>query len=177
MNLLLAIDPGASGGIAWYDGTLPFVEPMPETEGDVLALLRSIITVHAESGATAHVEKVGGYIGGAGSPGSAMFGFGRGVGFLYGVLMAHEIPIIEVTPQRWQKTLGMGTREHARPEKGMAYSRDELRALAAQDARLKGEWKNRLKAEAQRRFPGLKVTLKTADALLILAAAMEGGRA
>jgi hypothetical protein len=32
----------------------------------------------------------------------------------------------------------------------------------------KSEWKNKLKAEAQRRFPDLKVTLKTADALLIL---------
>jgi len=32
----------------------------------------------------------------------------------------------------------------------------------------------RFKAEAQRRFPGLSVTLKTSDALLILAACMEG---
>ena len=32
----------------------------------------------------------------------------------------------------------------------------------------KSEWKNKLKAEAQRRFPQLNVTLKTADALLII---------
>ena len=32
------------------------------------------------------------------------------------------------------------------------------------------QWKNKLKAEAQRLFPDIRVTLKTADALLILEA-------
>jgi len=32
------------------------------------------------------------------------------------------------------------------------------------------QWKNKLKAEAQRLYPDIKVTLKTADALLILEA-------
>jgi hypothetical protein len=37
---------------------------------------------------------------------------------------------------------------------------------------MKTEWKTKLKNEAQRRYPGLDVTKKTADALLILAAGM-----
>jgi hypothetical protein len=36
-----------------------------------------------------------------------------------------------------------------------------------------GEWKNKLKAEAQRRFPKQKVTLANADALLIYEWARE----
>ena len=40
------------------------------------------------------------------------------------------------------------------------------------NARLKAEWKNKLKARAQMLFPGLAVTLATSDALLILHWAM-----
>ena len=65
-----------------------------------------------------------------------------------GALMAFGWRIIEVPPVRWQKWLGIG--------------------------RCGGD-KNKLKAEAQRRFPNDRVTLMTADALLILdyARAME----
>jgi hypothetical protein len=52
-----------------------------------------------------------------------------------------------VRPQTWQKNLGIGT----------------SRTCAS-----KTEWKNKLKALAQRKFPDAKVTLATADALLIL---------
>lgn len=175
MKLVIAIDPGASGGVAWHDGRA-HVEPMPATDMDVRDRIRGILQAGASAGVeVCHIEKVGGYIGGAGSPGSAMFGFGFGAGFIHGVLAAYEVPVLEVTPQRWQKALGLGTRMHARPEKGVTYTKEQLLAIRAQDARLKAEWKNKLKAEAQRRFPGLSVTLKTSDALLILAAAMQGG--
>ena len=174
MTLRIAIDPGASGGIAWHDGAA-HVAPMPPTDMDVRDLIRSILQTAVHGGVeTCHIEKVGGFIGGAGSPGSAMFGFGFGAGFIHGVLAAYEIPVLEVTPQRWQKALGLGTRQHVRPEPGRAYTKEQLNGIRAQDARLKAEWKNKLKAEAQRRFPGLNVTLKTSDALLILAASMEG---
>lgn len=52
-----------------------------------------------------------------------------------------------VRPQVWQKVFNLGT---------------------AASCASKSEWKNKLKAEAQRRFPHLPVTLATADALLIL---------
>jgi len=110
MKLTIAIDPGDSGGIAWHDGR-PHVKPMPATDMDVRDLIRSILQGAAMSSGVevCHIEKVGGFIGGAGSPGSAMFGFGFGAGFIHGVLAAYEVPVLEVTPQRWQKVLGLGS--------------------------------------------------------------------
>jgi hypothetical protein len=59
-----------------------------------------------------------------------------------------------VRPQVWQKAFGLGT---------------------ASACASKSIWKNKLKAEAQRRFPHLKVTHKTGDALLILEYALMKG--
>lgn len=71
-----------------------------------------------------------------------MFTFGHGRGVLIGALMAFGWRIIQPTPQQWQKWLEIG--------------------------KVGGD-KNKLKAEAQRRFPTVDgITLKTADALLIL---------
>ena len=92
------------------------------------------------------LEEVNGFVGKA-QPGSAMFKFGEGYGFLKGVVQALGIRLVLVRPQVWQKAFGLGT---------------------ASRCASKSEWKNKLKAEAQRRFPELNVTLKTADALLIL---------
>jgi hypothetical protein len=89
---------------------------------------------------------VSGFAGKA-QPGSAMFKFGDQFGFLKGVLQTLGIRLELVRPQVWQKAFGLGT---------------------ASACASKTIWKNKLKAEAQRRFPHLEVTLKTADALLIL---------
>ncbi len=143
---ILAIDPGASGGIAWRIG--PTVEccPMPDTEGGVLHRLRQIaIAAGGPGGLVAYVEQVGGYAGQA-QPGSAMFTFGRGYGFLLGILACLGIRTELVTPRRWQKPLGIGTAAGlARPE-----------------------WKRKLRAKAEQLYPGQPVTLKTCDALLLL---------
>jgi len=143
---IIAIDPGASGGIAWLcqDGYI-FAAAMPATEGDVLAQLTSL---QAANGFPKRViiEDVGGFCG-VGQPGSAMFKFGRGFGFILGVCAALGWRVELVKPQKWQKTLGLGTK-----------------ALAGG----KGPWKNKLKALAQQLFPTCDVTLKTADALLML---------
>jgi hypothetical protein len=125
---------------------------MPGTEGDVLEMLREVKrAAELESqpqGAdvVCVLEKVGGFAGKA-QPGSAMFRFGEHFGFIKGVVQALEIRLVLVRPQVWQKGFGLGT---------------------ASGCASKTEWKNKLKAEAQRRFPQLPVTLKTADALLIL---------
>lgn len=151
--ITIAIDPGASGGLAWQDADgQPQSCKMPATEGDVVDLLRSLAI---SAPATAYVEKVGGFTG-QGQPGSAMFTFGRGVGVLHGALLALGVRVIEVTPQKWQGYIGIGT------SKGSVS---------------KTAWKNKLKSEAQRRFPDQKVTLSTADALLMLeyALAMRKG--
>ena len=151
--ITIAIDPGASGGIAVHDhtdiirrGGFVGAHNMPETERDLTELLKDL--THDHGSAKAFVEEVGGYIGRP-QPGSAMFKFGRNFGYILGTLSALDIPVTLIKPQKWQKQLGLGT------SKGMT----------------KTQWKNKLKAEAQRRHPKLKVTLMTADALLILDAA------
>lgn len=142
-SLIVAIDPGASGGIAWRtsEGRV-LCAKMPETEGDALFFMRGF---NPETH-TVFLEEVGGYVGKA-QPGSAMFTFGRNTGFLIGVIMAMGFRLEMVRPQVWQKRLGIGT----------------SRTCAS-----KSEWKNKLKAVAQRKFPAANVTLATSDALLIL---------
>lgn len=150
-KIILAIDPGASGGLAWSAtaGGEVQILSMPKTEGEVAEHLREIVTAAGGSGnVTAYMEQVGGYVRTeGGQPGSAMFKFGRGYGFLLGVCAALCVSVELVTPQRWQKGMAAGVRA------GLS----------------RADWKRKLKAQAERLFPGLRVTLSTADALLILA--------
>jgi hypothetical protein len=143
--LTIAIDPGLSGGIAYQLDDQPAqAVPMPSTEGDLVDLLRTL-TADSEQ-AVAFVEEVGGYIGKA-QPGSSAFKFGRNFGFILGALQTLNVRLELVRPQRWQKSLGLGT---------------------ASGCASKTEWKNKLKGAAQRLYPQLKPTLATSDALLIL---------
>lgn len=137
--MILAVDPGKNGGLAYLHHEQKFCIAMPETEGDVVDFIQSLTAASIER--VCYIEKVGGYCGNERSMGSAMFGFGHGRGVIIGALMAFGWRIIEPTPQQWQKWLQIGKC---------------------------GGDKGKLKAEAQRRYPDQKVTLKTADALLIL---------
>lgn len=157
MRTIIGIDPGSSGGIAWQHGDeKPCAVKMPETPGDVVETLRGI-QFNAEKltdDCEAHVELVGGHVG-KNQPGSTMFVFGKGAGIIEGALMALGIRIILHRPQAWQKTFGFGKKTKRTTAKGKVVTDDTA-------------WKNKLKAESQRRFPHLKVTNATADALLIL---------
>jgi hypothetical protein len=148
MKTIIAIDPGLSGGVAVSRFGKTECWPMPATQGDLLELLRSVKAAASVEACdlVCVLEEVGGFAGKA-QPGSAMFRFGEHFGFIKGVVQALEVRLVLVRPQAWQKGFGLGT---------------------ASACRTKSEWKNKLKAEAQRRFPQLSVTLKTADALLIL---------
>ena len=142
--IFIGIDPGASGGLVamTHDRLLSCVS-MPDSE---LAVWEWFARWMGTDRVFAVLEKVAGYQGGVGAPGSAMFKFGHGFGGLRMALVGCKIPFDEVPPQKWQKALGCGTR--AKTES-------------------KADWKNRLKGRAQALFPTEKVTLATADALLI----------
>lgn len=144
MTKILAIDPGKAGGFALHDGETVTTWPMPQTDGDVVDLLVSIKEQHPDVEVV--IEQVRGYAGKA-QPGSAMFRFGWGVGGLHHACLALGIRLTQVTPQRWQRAIA---------------------GLGIKGGRQTREWKNALKAEAQRRYPEQRVTLKTCDALLIL---------
>lgn len=138
---LIAIDPGKNGGIAVYsvdkDKLLEVVK-MPDTPQDLLSFLSKY-----QVNSKCYLEKVGGL---PGMGGSSMFNFGKGFGHLEMALLCRRIPTMEVTPQKWQKALQLGTKGN----------------------KSNTEWKNKLKARAQQLFPNVPMTLAVADALLIL---------
>lgn len=122
--LILGIDPGLSGAIAFLDTTsdavvvmdMPTVEVMRngKTKREVSPALVADL-VAGKGVVQAFVERV------SAMPGqgvSSMFSFGRSVGVLEGVLAAYEIPTTLVTPQAWMKSMGVragkdGSRERA----------------------------------------------------------------
>lgn len=141
----IAIDPGQAGGFAWTINGEVHCQRMPDTEGDVLDLLRSL---RAQGIDRIVIEDQVGVMGpGMKVAASAMFTFGRGFGFLLGAAAALGFRLEAVRPAKWQKSLSLGTKR---------------------DAGGKTAWKNKLKAVAQQRFPQCDVTLAVADALLIL---------
>ncbi len=145
MRRLLAIDPGASGGWAWsVDGEQVETAKMPDSFAGIVTGLRGL---HVSGGIqTLVLEKVGGYTGGPGTPGSAMFNFGMGYGFIQGAAMMAGMRVVLVAPQKWQKKFSLGT---------------------VKDSGGKGPWKRKLRDCAARLFPNNEVILGTADALLI----------
>jgi crossover junction endodeoxyribonuclease RuvC len=147
---IIAIDPGASGALVFGDTRTSPVVIHPARKVPPLSALEDALC-GAEPPATCYIEFVGGFIGKP-QPGSAMFKFGQGVGFWHGCLAALRVRTILVRPQEWQRGL-MGVGKHKGPDR-----------------------KRALRDEAQRRFPAIKVTLDTADALLIwdYAMRMEG---
>jgi hypothetical protein len=139
---LIAIDPGGNGGIVVYSlktKEVVEVKKMPETPGELLSFLR----IYSFS-ARCYLEKVGGM---PNNGGSRAFTFGRGFGHLEMALLACRIPVVEVTPQKWQKALQLGNKGR----------------------RTETQWKTKLKERAEQLFPEVgKITKATSDALLIL---------
>lgn len=151
--MIVAIDPGVSGGIVSmsYNGVIQ-CHNMPDTYADTWDL---IAMLRPEPGiglvGDAYLEEVSGYAGGPGAPGSRMFTFGASYGDCRTALYGNGFRIHKVRPLEWQKHLGIGNRGTD-----------------------KAGWKRKLKQKAQELFPGVKVTLKNADALLILHTAKNG---
>lgn len=169
----IAVDPGAAGAIAWSNRNGVFVLPMPEDRRGCIEAIRSIINQDAEIGApggiVAYHERITGFIPDGGA--SQMFEFGRAVERVACIMETFDIKVVEITPQAWIKELNMGSKGLEKATREM--SQIEKAALKKRNAEKKRDWKNKLKFEAEKRFPGLKVTLKTCDALLILDAAIE----
>jgi hypothetical protein len=164
--LYLGIDPGVSGGLVTLWGSQVRAQSMPSTLADLWGWFREqrdqALEMKGLGELFAVVEKVGGYIG-EGRPGSAMFNFGVSYGTLLMGLTAAEIPYEEVTPQRWQKAMGITPRKKAKVDK-TAQDEGRKQWIPAESTT---QFKNRLKARAQQLFPKVKVTLAVSDALLI----------
>lgn len=152
-KIILAVDVGSSGGIAYTvpgHGVCAIAMSKHATEGDLANMLR---VVCSGSDVVAYIEKVSGFVRPRPGqehenrqPGHAMFTFGEKAGLVRGILLALGAEIEMVAPREWQKMLFIDPK-------------GEMTTTV---------W-NKLKMIAQRRFPGINVTLATSDALLILA--------
>ena len=150
MTTYIGIDPGQAGGIAalGFNEHQPEAWPMPETDAEILGLLRELGPTEAEreSGTCsvfAVLEKVN-----AMSPGrQACFQLGGSYRALRMALTAAGIPFEEVRPEDWQRKVGVPPQKKPK----LTYAKR----------------KARLRARAQALFPGYAVTNKTADALLM----------
>jgi Holliday junction resolvasome RuvABC endonuclease subunit len=137
--IVIGIDPGKNGAVAWITDGKPCVEKMPDTLQDLWGLIGDICGLtsnHGYSPCCAYIEQV------HSSPQMGVksaFTFGNGFGHLEMALTAAGIPFERIRPQVWQKSLGC----------------------------LTGGDKNVSKRRAQELFPTMKVAHATADALLI----------
>lgn len=157
---MIVIDPGKNGGIAYDNPETGRVEvvPMPDTMVDIATALRVIIALDPSGGNLHCVMERVGYTPGDGGKGA--FSFGNHVGHLEALLYMLEVSVKEVSPQTWQKVVGLPSE----PVKDL-----NKQQLAARSMRRK----NMIKDFAQRRYPKCKVTLKTADALAMYAWAKQ----
>jgi len=146
--MILGIDPGASGALAWLDdaGMLLAVEDMPAvmvlvgskerrrvSSQMLAALIRDTMPTRA------YVERVGAM---PGQGTASMFSFGFSAGLVDGVLAGLAIPVTYVQPATWKKAAGLvgGDKGAARlraaqlyPEQAAMFARvrDDGRAEAA----------------------------------------------
>ena len=137
----IGIDPGKSGGIAVITSETVDVHNCPKTVDEMAFLIGACLNDVAAYRTRVFLEKVWAFPtdGRAGS-----FTFGENYGQWQGILSSHELEPVLVTPKMWQS--------HFDIEKGLK-----------KDAR-----KRMLKQMAIEKCPNTKkITLKTADALLI----------
>jgi hypothetical protein len=166
--MIIAVDPGESGGIAWCDnkGLKTGVAAMPATRGDTIDLFKGILSIGWAPPHICYHEKVSPFIPDGGA--SMMFAFGASAERCGCIAETLGVKLVDIPPKAWQARLGLGRSERIKvPNKGTV-TPEEIKAAKAHNQRAKIQWKNKLKETAQHLFPDIKVTLKTSDALLIL---------
>jgi hypothetical protein len=160
---MIAIDPGSAGGLVFSTGLVENRDgkindfgnkigsfAMPDNDAEIIELLRPEINDPALF-PKVYIEALV-YFTGKKLPGSSMMKYAGNQRFIVGVLKTFGYNVIEVPPKAWQKAVGL-----TKPKK------------TKQDV-----WKRMLRDKAQELFPGKHITLKTADAYLILYAALTG---
>lgn len=146
MDFLIAIDPGKGGGIAMWSKYHKSVVKMPATTQDIVEALT--ILGH-EPEVVVYLEKVHSF------PGQGVVStwkFAENYGTLLGIITALGYKLVHVQPQKWQGYYNLKRK-----------SKDESNTIH----------KNRIKQFAQERYPDIKITLATSDALAILEYAKE----
>jgi hypothetical protein len=103
--LILGIDPGASGALAWLDdGHLLDVVDMPVVDKDVSAALlcRALASVGVDVAVVEQAQSM------PRQGVASSFRYGVCYGVILGCLAAHAIPVTHVRPTKWKKAMGLG---------------------------------------------------------------------
>lgn len=163
---MIGIDPGVSGGICvrYQDGMIHAIR-MPETQGDILTNLYAILRMNPDGQHRCYIERIPTFMG-TEIPQSRIAVMFENYGFIKGVVQGMKIPLYEITPQTWMRSLNIGGVSRQRAPKGATI--EQKRENARVNEQAKRDWKRKLKAEAQRRYPNLEITLEKADAILIM---------
>ena len=139
-QVYIGLDPGRSGGLAILHGESVYLHALSISTHDLWELVEAI---PLGSGRFAMLEIVNSR---PDQSAVSTFSFGQTYGQQEMALVASSIPYRKVTPKEWQRGVNIGGK-----------TLGEKQTV----------WKNRLRAHAQKLFPGVKITLATADALLM----------
>lgn len=142
--MIIGIDPGSNGGIAFFHEDWIAVERLPQTGNALLSLLRTYTAGIQKEEIIVFLEAVRGR-GGWGA--NQTFNFGKGFGRTLGIIEALEWVYEEVTPSTWQK------RVIGQTSKG--------------DKNMLKEFAKELYGNLDKTGGNLPITLWSADALLI----------
>ncbi|MCK5342972.1 MAG: hypothetical protein KAR20_06190 [Candidatus Heimdallarchaeota archaeon] len=152
-NTIIGIDPGATGGIALFANGKIQAFKMPK---DLLALNDWFTFVKERySNVIVCIEKVQAYRGNEDDIPGKKFGINKMLAQYSSMLATVKIQgfrYVEIYPISWQTTLGLKMK---RPE-------------GWNDYKFKQHRKHLYKEYAQEKFPSLKVTLNTSDALCLV---------
>ena len=146
-HMIIAIDPGQSGGLVWaIDGEPVTCEKMPGTDVEVCQLIAELSCKTKDVELFLEEPSVAGY--GPKIPAASIARLAQNFGILYGAAVAMGWRIHRIKPQAWQSAHSLGKKkDHG-----------------------KG-WKAHLRARAAELFPAVDVFLWNADALLLYDAA------
>ena len=151
-HILIAVDPGQSGGIVWSKTGEPeiYADKMPPTDVEVCQYIADVSLKAKDVELFLEEPSVAGY--GPKIPSASIARLAQNYGMIYGAAVAMGWSIHRVKPQAWQAVHALGKKkDHG------------------------NGWKNHLKAKAIELYGSrVDVTLSNCDALLIHYAAICG---
>ncbi len=138
-RVFIGIDPGINGGIAFIYNDSYSVKQCPNTVQEMANELITLKDMGPNLPMHCIIERVHSF---PGNSARSMFTFGSNYGQWLGILATLKIPYKEVTPHAWMRHYGKMPKD-------------------------KKDRKNHIKHLAQQRYPDVKITLATSDAMLI----------
>ena len=138
-RVFIGIDPGINGGMAFIYNDTYYAKKTPPTVSEMADELITLQEMGPNLPTYCFIEQVHSM---PKQGVKSVFTFGKGYGQWLGILATLRIPYIQVTPHKWMKHYGSMPKD-------------------------KKDRKNHLKHLEQQRYPDVKITLATADAMLI----------